>query len=60
MQRDTRHSDKGPLKSRHPAVQPERVIRYKCAHAHARASSCARPQTGAIAPPQLVQGVGYS
>jgi hypothetical protein len=32
LQRDTRHSDKGPLKSRHPAVQPERVIRYKCAH----------------------------
>jgi hypothetical protein len=36
LQRDTRHSDKGPLRSRHPAVQPERVIRYKCALVHRR------------------------
>lgn len=27
--RDARHADKGPLRSRHPAIQPERVIRYK-------------------------------
>lgn len=26
---DTRHADKGPLKSKHPAIQPERVMRYK-------------------------------
>jgi len=28
---DARHSDKGPLRGRHPAIQPERVMRYKCA-----------------------------
>ena len=28
--RNTRHADKGPLRSKHPAIQPERVITYKC------------------------------